>query len=113
MEGSKWQLLRGDQVVGELVVYGGDFPWLNARLHPMEGFEQIRSVFEEELRSLDAYDENIERWEDAYRRVRAAVTLAAPDGQIVREFVLHIDGTEAWWRWTDEPFEDEKAPPPQ
>jgi hypothetical protein len=25
----------------------------------------------------------------------------------VPEFLLHIDGTEAWWRWSDEPFEGE------
>ena len=112
LEGSKWQLLSGDRVVGELIVHGGNFPWVNARLHPREGFEEIRSVFEEELRSLDAYDENVEGWEASYRRVRAAVTLAAPDGHLVREFILHIDGTEAWWTWTDEPFEDETAPSP-
>ena len=112
LEGSKWQLLRGDQVVGGLVVYGGDFPWVNALLLPKEGFEEIRSLFEEEMRSLDAYDEDIEGSENAYRRVWAAVSLAAPDGHLVREFILHIDGIKAWWRWTDEPFEDEGAPSP-
>jgi len=61
--------------------------------------KEIRSLFEEEMRSLDAYDEDIERWEDAYRRVRAAVSLAAPDGHLVREFILYIDGIKAWWRW--------------
>lgn len=107
-----WRIFRGGQLVADLVVYGGDFPWLNARVFPKEGFEEIRPIFEEELRRLDAYDDNIEGWEDAYRRVRVAVSLAAPDGHLVREFILHIDGTEAWWRWTDEPFKDETAPPP-
>ena len=106
MQSSTWQLLRDDRVVADLVVYGGDFPWLNARVFPKEGFEEIRPIFEEELRLVDD-DENIQSWEDAYHRIRAEVSLAAPDGHLVPEFLLHIDGSEAWWRWTDEPFEDE------
>jgi hypothetical protein len=106
MQSSTWQLLRDDLVVADLVVYGDDFPWLNARVFPKEGFEEIRPIFEEELRLVDD-DENIQSWEDAYHRIRAEVCLAAPDGHLVPEFLLHIDGSEAWWRWTDEPFEDE------
>jgi hypothetical protein len=37
------------------------------------------------------------------------VSLAAPDGHLVPEFLLHIDGSEAWWRWSDEPFRDEEG----
>jgi hypothetical protein len=36
--------------------------------------------------------------------VADAVSLAYPDGRRVPEFLLHIDGLEAWWRWSDEPF---------
>lgn len=99
MDGPTWQLLRGDQVVADLIVYGSDCPWVNARLDPKEGFEEIRSIFEDELRLLDVYDdENIEAREQAYSRVRSEVKLAHPDGHLVPEFLLHIDGSEAWWR---------------
>jgi hypothetical protein len=54
MDGPTWQLLRGDQIVADLIVYGGDFPWVNARLEPKEGFEEIRPIFGDELRLLDA-----------------------------------------------------------
>jgi hypothetical protein len=104
-ESQKWQLLRGDRVIAHLIVYGGDFPWLNARVLPKEGFEEVHPIFEDELRLLDDED-NIERWEGAYYSVRAEVKLAAPDGHLVPEFLLHIDGSEAWWRWSDTPFED-------
>jgi hypothetical protein len=43
-------------------------------------------------------------WEAAYDRIRQAVRLLAPDGRPVAEFLLHIDGDDAWWRWSDEPF---------
>ena len=107
MDGSTWQLLRGDRVVADLIVYGGDFPWLNARVEPTEGFEELRPIFEHELRLLDAIDENIDGWENAYAQVRSEVTLRHPDGHLVPQFLLHVEGTEAWWRWSDEPFEDQ------
>jgi hypothetical protein len=61
MEGATWRVFRGGQLVADLVVYGGDFPWLNARVFPKEGFEEMRPIFDEELRLLED-DENIEIW---------------------------------------------------
>ena len=77
----------------------------------MHAFSRRRALrrsadLREEIRLVDD-DENIQSWEDAYHRIRVEVSLAAPDGHLVPEFLLHIDGSEAWWRWTDEPFEDE------
>jgi hypothetical protein len=99
-----WQLLRGEEVVAELVVDGGDFPWLNARVQAAPGFEEIRPLFEEELRLLDNIDENVQAWEAAYENIRRTVHLRYPEGRQVPEFLLHIRGEDAWWRWSDEPF---------
>jgi hypothetical protein len=107
MDRPTWQLLSGDRVVADLIVYGGDFPWVNARLEPKEGFEEIRPIFEQELRLSDAIDENMEAWEMAYAQVRSQVKLRHPDGHLVPEFLLHIDGTEASWRWSDQPFKED------
>ena len=84
----------------------GDFPWLNAELRATPAFERLRPLFAEELRLLDA-DDDIPTQESAYDRIRAAVRLEDPDGVRVPEFLLHIDGTDAWWRWSDEPFDDD------
>ena len=59
-----------------------------------------------ELRRLDGLDDDPESWEAAYNQIRQAVRLLAPDGRPVPEFLLHIDGGDAWWRWSDEPFPD-------
>jgi hypothetical protein len=99
-----WQLLRGDELLAELVVTGGDFPWLNAEVRPAAGFAEVRPLFDDELRLLELLDEDPEPWEAAYRRIRAAVRLVAPDGLPVPEFLLHIEDAEAWWRWSDESF---------
>jgi hypothetical protein len=41
-----------------------------------------------------------------YGRIRATVRLVNPAGDDVPEFLLHIEGAVAWWRFSDEPFED-------
>lgn len=102
-----WQLVRGDELLAELVVTGGNFPWLNARVRPAAGFAEIRPLFDEELRRLESIGDEPERWEAAYRRIREEVRLLAPDGRPVPEFLLHIEDEDAWWRWSDEPFPEE------
>jgi hypothetical protein len=109
--GHVWQLVRGDELLAELVVTGGDFPWLNAHVRPVAGFEEVRPLFEEELRRLDQLDDDPGPWEAAYRRIRQAVCLLAPDSRPVPEFLLHIEGDNAWWRWSDEPFRQTRAEP--
>jgi hypothetical protein len=106
--GAVWTLWRRDdgRKIADLVVTSGDFPWLTARIDPGEGFEDVRPLFAEELLRLDRTDGDVKSWEQAYDAVRAAVTLRYPEGHDVPEFLLHIDGTEAWWRWSDEPFDD-------
>jgi len=99
-----WQLVDGKGLLAELVVSGGDFPWLNAEVRAMARFERIRPLFEDELRQLDSPDEEQASWEAAYDRIRQAVRLLAPDRRPVPEFLLHIDGHDAWWRWSDESF---------
>jgi hypothetical protein len=66
-------------------------------------------LFEDELRQLDHLDEDAAPWEAAYDRIRQAVRLLAPDGRPAAEFLLHIDGDDAWWRWSDEPFPESGA----
>lgn len=85
---------------------GGDFLWLNARIEPCKGFEKVRPLFTEELRLLESIDRDVEAWEAAYAAVRSAVILRYPGGRPVPEFLLHIYGDDAWWRWNDEPFDD-------
>ena len=106
--GDVWRLLRQGQVVAELEVVDGDFPWLTAAVHPQPGFEVVADLFRQELRQMGALtDEESPAWVAAYDAIRAQTTLLNPDGRAVAEYLLHIDGVEAWWRWSDEPFSDE------
>ena len=124
MNGDTWRLFRDGQVIGEFVVDGGDFPWLNAGFHPKEGFDQVRKLFKDDLRLLELagppplpdYICPMNPWDrqvalalrDRIEHVTGRPWLDAIASQLhVSEFILHIEGNRAWWRWTDEPFERE------
>lgn len=91
------------------MVTGGDLPWLNAKVRPAIGFAEIRPLFDEEFRPLEFFDDELEQWEAAYRRIREVVRLLAPDGRPAPEFLLHIEGDDAWWRGRDESFPEEQG----
>ena len=104
LSGSIWTLHRrkDETLLAELVITGGDFPWLRARIEARDELAEVRPLFVEELRLLDYINEDAESWERAYDAVVDAVTLRHPGGHIVAEFLLHLDRDEAWWRWSDE-----------
>ena len=105
--GEVWRLLHHGHLVAELEVVDGGLPWLTAIVHPKVGFEAAAGLFREELRHMeDLADEESPEWAAAYDAIRAQTTLLDPDGKAVPEYLLHIDGAEAWWRWNDEPFSD-------
>ncbi|MFY1652087.1 hypothetical protein ACN27J_14465 [Solwaraspora sp. WMMB762] len=108
--GASWSLRDHDGVLlAELAVTDGDFPWLYATLRPTEAFAPLRPIFDAELRAMRVTEDGPDdgAWERAYQQVRAAVVLIDPDGAAVPEFLLHVEGDEAWWRWSDEPFDDD------
>jgi hypothetical protein len=105
VDGQVWRLHDGDDVLAELTVIEADWPWLRARVVATEAFERVRPLFDDELRLLEL-DESVDDWEAAYARISSTLDLARPDGVRVAEFLLHVEGDEAWWRWADEPFGD-------
>jgi hypothetical protein len=105
--GKVWRLLRGDVVVADFTVREADFPWLNADVTRHEGFADVADLFAEDIRALDRVDEDggMEALDSAVARIQQETRLTYPDGRAVPEFLLHIEGDEAWWRWSDEPFD--------
>lgn len=101
---------REGTLVGEIAVQEVDFPWLAGAFAPGPGFAEVKPLFAREIELLgpvmeEASHEQVDAWERAYDAVQAAVTLESPSGPVA-EFLLHVDGDQAWFRWSDEPFED-------
>ncbi|HYW71121.1 MAG TPA: hypothetical protein VE961_08810 [Pyrinomonadaceae bacterium] len=70
----------------------------------MPAFENFRPLFIEELRLADAGlvdADQIEQWEVAYERITSAGLRLFDTEQdnFIDEFLLHIDGDEAWFRF--------------
>lgn len=102
-EGTTWRLLRRDALLGTITITGADFPWLHGTFTPEPAFAEVKPWFDEVL-ALMAAEEYEEPFDAACERIAQALTLASPTGPVA-EFLLHVDGAEAWFRWSDEPFE--------
>lgn len=110
--GETWRVLSDGEPVGEITVEEAGFPWLSGRFTPAPVFARVRPPFARELALMQAAmtapadeDEPWAAWESAYGEVRRAVTLCSPSGPVA-EFLLHIEDDQAWFRWSDEPFDD-------
>ena len=104
-DGEVWRVHGGDEPVGEIVIDEADFPWLSGRFVPGPGFAAVRDLFVRELALVQQdHEEDLEAWEAVYDEIRRRVSLSSPDGP-VPEFLLHIEGERAWFRWSDEPFD--------
>jgi hypothetical protein len=99
-------LVRGDTILGTIDVNHGerDFPWFSGAFNASPEYEEVRHLFERELALLRANSSNdSEKWDD-WEAVHAelhdpGVRLCAPDSSFtVEEILIHISGTEAWWR---------------
>ncbi|MYR39461.1 hypothetical protein [Streptomyces sp. DvalAA-19] len=112
-DGTIWRLRRGTDLVGEIAVDDADFPWLYGRFIPGPAFEPaVRQLFDRELVLMerleeDESDESAEAWERVYGEVNRTFALVGPAGAAVAEFLLHIQGDRAWFRWSDTPFSEE------
>ncbi|MGW2825943.1 hypothetical protein ACWC24_33805 [Streptomyces sp. NPDC001443] len=102
---SVWWLHHGDREIARLTVTGADFPWTHAEVDALPGLEEFRPLFAEQEQAVD--EEDWDRVDACYTRIRGALTMTFPDGSQVAEFMLHIhaDGT-AGWRRHDEPFDE-------
>ena len=100
------ELVRGDAVLGTIDVKPGeaDFPWFSGVFHPTAEFELVRDLFEQELGLLRANTaDDSAQWDD-WEAVHAELhepglrLRSADESYEEDEILIHIDGSEAWWR---------------
>ncbi|MFG3513896.1 hypothetical protein [Streptomyces bobili] len=105
-DGEIWYVRHGEEQVGEIVIDDADFPWLSGRFSPGPAYDAVEPLFTRELALVEGdLDRNIEEWEAVYAEIGRRVALHSPEGPVA-EFLLHIQGDRAWFRWSDEPFEE-------
>jgi hypothetical protein len=100
------ELVRGNAVLGTIKVKPDDpdSPWHSGAFQPSPDFDSVRSLFEDELRLLQANTtDDSAQWDD-WEAVHAelhdpGLRLQAPDKSYMADDILiHIQGSEAWWR---------------
>jgi hypothetical protein len=100
------ELVRGSDVLGTIDVKpdAAELPWHTGTFHPSPKFEDVRDLFDQELELLRANtDDDDAQWDD-WEAVNAelhepGLRLRACDRSYAAdEILIHIDGTQAWWR---------------
>ncbi|WP_327149059.1 hypothetical protein [Nocardia sp. NBC_01329] len=102
-----WKLANADELIGEIHITDGDFPWLSGTFIPHPGFAQFKPLFDRELQLIDGpgnpdTGDAMEAWEETYEAISSALTLINDRGTPVADFLLHIHEGDAWFRWSDE-----------
>jgi len=92
-------LKRGEELLGVLRSKDTDFPWVNCEFEPSASFAKVQPLFEEELTLLDA--DMMDEWQIAYDRISdlGLQLMDTKDEKDIGEFLLHIRGNEAWFRF--------------
>ena len=106
VEGDQWTLTQGDRLCGVITVHEVDQPWVSGRWTPTAEFALWAGLFERDLALVraDSWDEvGVADFEEVQAAIRQALQLRYPDGRTVPEFLLHVDGSTAWFRWNAEP----------
>jgi len=99
-------LVRGEVLLGRIDVKPGrgDFPWSSGVFHPTPEFGVVRDLFAHELALLRANESDDsaqwDDWEAVYDKlVEPGLKLRTADGGYEEgDLLIHIEGTEAWWR---------------
>ncbi|MFJ4466657.1 hypothetical protein ACIP2X_03965 [Streptomyces sp. NPDC089424] len=100
-EGESWYVSSAEGRVGEIAVDDSDFPWLAGRFVAGPAFTAVRDLFARELALAQRDGErHWQEWETVYDEIRRRVSLSSPDGPVA-DFLLHIEGDRAWFRWID------------
>jgi hypothetical protein len=102
----KLQLMRGDVMLGTIAVKPVDSgsPWRSGGFQPSPAFDSVKDLFEHELRLLRANTADDpaqwDAWEDVHAELHdPGLRLEAEDKSFVAdEILIHIEGSEAWWR---------------
>jgi hypothetical protein len=102
----RWLLMTGDTLVGSIDVTDPDFPWLTGHFNAEPSFAEFSDLFARELALVEGdLQQQVAQWEEVYGRICNRLRLLKPDGTAVPEYLLHIKDGDAWFRYSDEPFE--------
>jgi len=99
-ESQIWQLVSANGTLfGTLTLERHNMPWYDCHFVSAVSFEQVAVLFAAERRLLDADD--MDAWAAAYEKIDALELELHPaeGGSTIKDFLLHIHGQKAWFRY--------------
>lgn len=100
-----WMLVRRSDrhIVAKLRTRDTDFPWVICDFEPVPEFESYRALFEEQSKLMLLIDDDPEAGTAAYDEINRSLELTrGGDAKRITEFLMHIVGDQAHFRWIDE-----------
>lgn len=100
MARNEYKLLRGGIALGVIEHRGDDQPYHIGQFTPWPAFADIRSLFEQEIRLLESVGSSVE-WQSVRQEIDGPGLALEPHEWVGNQIVkplLHIKGTEVWWR---------------
>jgi len=96
----KYHLIRGTKNLGTITHISDDFPWHQGSFNPTENFEDVKQLFDEELRIVESDDLDNDKWENIWSKIiEPGLRLVSLDqNKEMNDFLIHIDGEETRWR---------------
>jgi hypothetical protein len=95
----KYELYRGQVALGVITHEMDDFPFHKGTFMPSKEFANIASLFDREISLLESH--RIAEWQEVRDEIDApGIRLESLEGggKTIMNPLLHIDGSEAWWR---------------
>jgi len=96
---SEFLLKQSEKLVGTLRLYQIDQPYFYCKFEPTEAFQPFKSFFDQELKLLN--EGNFEVWDEFYHQITNfnLMLVVGEGGEIIKDFLLHIENDEAWFRY--------------
>jgi len=99
-ETPRFLLYRGDILLGVVNHTHDDFPCHKGSFEPSQDFASVKALFDKEISILESDNCDLDEWEAAWTIITAPGLRLVPvgGGNTISEPLIHIDGTETWWR---------------
>lgn len=96
----KYFLYRGEKILGTITHTADDFPWHQGVFEPEPCFDEVKHLFDLELKLLENEELGNGKWEAAWAEITGPGLELVPisDGYKFKRLLIHIDGNETWWR---------------
>ena len=96
----EWQIILEEKIIGIAKLYNINQPWFYCKFYPTQQYENLKYLFEEELKILDS--EDYDSWNDYYDIItlKGLKLVNLLNGQTIEEMlVIHIQSDIAWFRY--------------